>query len=462
MDIAIRLRGVSKSFGPHRAVEGLDLDVPRGSLYGFIGPNGSGKTTTLRMILDILLPDQGSVEVLGSRDTRAVRDRVALPARGARALQEDDRPAAPPVLRVAQGGPAAGTGRGDRRLARPDGPGGVDRQEDRRAFQGDGPEGPVHRLLPGEPRGRRPRRAVHGPRPGQRRGPEGRGPRPQEGRDHRRLLDARHGRRRAVVRPDLHDPQGAQGPRRHPRRDPGRARRRHDPPEDRRRPVGAGGDRRRRRGQRPGEPAGGPLRGRPAGTAEDPGRADARSSTSRSPARRSTTSSSGSPTPTARTSRSPSRHERPPDLRDRHDRVRHGDPHQVVLRRHPDAADHHGGLDRPPEAGGRPGRHPAEAVRRPRPLGDDRAGPGRGRRGPQRRDGRRGRRGDRPPLRAGPGRSGRGRRRRQGVAGALGPGPRRRTRRLRRGPGRSRPARGRRRGPVLLRQPERHRPSATG
>jgi len=73
---AIRLCGVTKAFSDHVAVDALDLAVPRGSLYGFIGPNGSGKTTTLRMILNILLPDKGEIEVLGERDTRASRDRV--------------------------------------------------------------------------------------------------------------------------------------------------------------------------------------------------------------------------------------------------------------------------------------------------------------------------------------------------------------------------------------------------
>jgi ABC-2 type transport system ATP-binding protein len=73
---AIRLRGVTKAFSGHLAVDDLDLTVPRGSLYGFIGPNGSGKTTTLRMILHILLPDRGEIEVLGETDTRAARDRV--------------------------------------------------------------------------------------------------------------------------------------------------------------------------------------------------------------------------------------------------------------------------------------------------------------------------------------------------------------------------------------------------
>ncbi len=73
---AITLRGVRKTFGSHVAVDDLDLDVPRGSLYGFIGPNGSGKTTTLRMILHILLTDAGQIEVLGTTSTAAARDQV--------------------------------------------------------------------------------------------------------------------------------------------------------------------------------------------------------------------------------------------------------------------------------------------------------------------------------------------------------------------------------------------------
>ena len=67
---AIAIHDVSKSFGGHTAVDRLSLSVPRGSLYGFIGPNGSGKTTTLRMIMRILLPDRGEIEVLGGHDTR--------------------------------------------------------------------------------------------------------------------------------------------------------------------------------------------------------------------------------------------------------------------------------------------------------------------------------------------------------------------------------------------------------
>ena len=74
---AILLRGVTKRFGAVAAVTDLSLAVPSGSIYGFIGPNGSGKTTTLRMIMHIILPDRGEIEVLGSRDTRAARDQVS-------------------------------------------------------------------------------------------------------------------------------------------------------------------------------------------------------------------------------------------------------------------------------------------------------------------------------------------------------------------------------------------------
>jgi ABC-2 type transport system ATP-binding protein len=73
---AIEIRHVTKRFGVVAAVDDVSLAVPRGSIYGFIGPNGSGKTTTIRMILNILLPDSGEIEVLGRRDTHAARDRV--------------------------------------------------------------------------------------------------------------------------------------------------------------------------------------------------------------------------------------------------------------------------------------------------------------------------------------------------------------------------------------------------
>jgi ABC-2 type transport system ATP-binding protein len=73
---AIGIRDVTKRFGTFTAVDALSLDVPTGSIYGFIGPNGSGKTTTIRMIMNILLPDQGEITVLGEHSTRAARDKV--------------------------------------------------------------------------------------------------------------------------------------------------------------------------------------------------------------------------------------------------------------------------------------------------------------------------------------------------------------------------------------------------
>ncbi len=62
---AVEMRNVTKTFGNVTAVDGLSLDVPDGSIYGFIGPNGSGKTTTLRMMMNIFYPDHGTIRVLG-------------------------------------------------------------------------------------------------------------------------------------------------------------------------------------------------------------------------------------------------------------------------------------------------------------------------------------------------------------------------------------------------------------
>jgi ABC-2 type transport system ATP-binding protein len=63
---AIEIQNVTKTFGSTVAVNDLSLAVPEGSIYGFIGPNGSGKTTTMRMIANIYYPDTGSVRVLGN------------------------------------------------------------------------------------------------------------------------------------------------------------------------------------------------------------------------------------------------------------------------------------------------------------------------------------------------------------------------------------------------------------
>lgn len=61
----VELENVTKTFGNVVAVDELSLSVPEGSVYGFIGPNGSGKTTTLRMIMNIYYPDSGEIRVLG-------------------------------------------------------------------------------------------------------------------------------------------------------------------------------------------------------------------------------------------------------------------------------------------------------------------------------------------------------------------------------------------------------------
>lgn len=65
MPPALRLRGLNKRFGQTPAVQDLDLEVPRGSFYGFVGPNGAGKTTTLSMATGLMRPDAGTAEVVG-------------------------------------------------------------------------------------------------------------------------------------------------------------------------------------------------------------------------------------------------------------------------------------------------------------------------------------------------------------------------------------------------------------
>jgi len=61
----IQLRDLFKSYGPVRALDGLNLEVPKGSLYGLLGPNGAGKSTAIRIICTLLSPDSGHVEVGG-------------------------------------------------------------------------------------------------------------------------------------------------------------------------------------------------------------------------------------------------------------------------------------------------------------------------------------------------------------------------------------------------------------
>lgn len=72
----VRLTGVSKAFGGRLAVDEFDLTVPQGSLFGFIGPNGSGKTTTLRMILRIVEPDRGTIRVFGEAASASANNAI--------------------------------------------------------------------------------------------------------------------------------------------------------------------------------------------------------------------------------------------------------------------------------------------------------------------------------------------------------------------------------------------------
>ncbi len=78
---AIRTVGLTKSFGSHNAVDAIDLQVPRGSIFGFLGPNGSGKTTTIRMLMGLANISSGEVSLLGY----SVPDEIgkALPKVGA-------------------------------------------------------------------------------------------------------------------------------------------------------------------------------------------------------------------------------------------------------------------------------------------------------------------------------------------------------------------------------------------
>ena len=64
-ELAVASTGLTKRFGAQTAVDGIDLAVPRGTVYGFLGPNGSGKTTTIRLLLGLLRPTAGSSSLLG-------------------------------------------------------------------------------------------------------------------------------------------------------------------------------------------------------------------------------------------------------------------------------------------------------------------------------------------------------------------------------------------------------------
>ncbi|MFW3169599.1 ATP-binding cassette domain-containing protein [Geodermatophilus sp. CPCC 206100] len=90
-ELAIETEGLVKHFGTTRAVDGVDLRIPRGGVHGFLGPNGAGKTTTIRVLATLLRPDAGTARVFGHdvvTEADAVRARVSLTGQFA-SLDED-------------------------------------------------------------------------------------------------------------------------------------------------------------------------------------------------------------------------------------------------------------------------------------------------------------------------------------------------------------------------------------
>lgn len=77
MEYAVQTRGIGRNFGEVKAVDAIDLNIPKGEIYGFLGPNGAGKTTLVRMLITLLLPSTGSATVAG-RDVVSEANDVRL------------------------------------------------------------------------------------------------------------------------------------------------------------------------------------------------------------------------------------------------------------------------------------------------------------------------------------------------------------------------------------------------
>jgi ABC-2 type transport system ATP-binding protein len=83
VDAAVRLRGLGRAFGAVQAVQELTFDVRPGELFGIVGPDGAGKTTTLRMLAGVLPPTRGDAEILGisvAREPEQVKPHIAYMA----------------------------------------------------------------------------------------------------------------------------------------------------------------------------------------------------------------------------------------------------------------------------------------------------------------------------------------------------------------------------------------------
>ena len=78
---AVEAKGLSKNFGTNKAVDGVDLHVPQGAIYGVLGPNGAGKTTAIRMLATLLKPDAGTAKIFGHdvvKEPQIVRQLVGV------------------------------------------------------------------------------------------------------------------------------------------------------------------------------------------------------------------------------------------------------------------------------------------------------------------------------------------------------------------------------------------------
>jgi len=115
-ELAIRLRGVVKRYGPITAVNHLGLDVPMGTCVGLLGPNGAGKSTTMRLLTAQAIADEGELEVLGFRlpgESKAA-GRSAGSRRSSTTRRDADRRAESPRLHAPLPHPPLRAARGDR------------------------------------------------------------------------------------------------------------------------------------------------------------------------------------------------------------------------------------------------------------------------------------------------------------------------------------------------------------
>jgi ABC-2 type transport system ATP-binding protein len=111
----LELRDLARRYGDVVALDGVSFNVPPGQMFGFVGPNGTGKTTAMRIVLGVLAADRGEVLWRGRRFDFESRSRFGYMPRGARPVPEDAR--ARPA-RLSRSAPRRGTGRAVRAAER--------------------------------------------------------------------------------------------------------------------------------------------------------------------------------------------------------------------------------------------------------------------------------------------------------------------------------------------------------